>query len=178
MRRCPPPLYIIASIIAVLLLATAAPFSPADANGIVPKESHAEQAAGKAPANESANAPLASHWAGTSKTLCGPLKTDFRRCNAQQKIKFDLVQTGINLRGTYECAYGNATCRGSQNKGTVTQGTLDGTHLEMVVTTPNKSNCRYRGVLTDIMGKGTYKCVGGSELEERGTWRIQRADAD
>lgn len=166
----------IMAVVIISALVLVAGTHVAAANDIVPKATQAEQAAGRAPANESANAPLTSDWAGTSKVLCGARTSDFRRCNAQQKIKFNLVQTGINLKGTYECAYGNQTCRGSQNKGTVTRGTLDGTHLEMVVTTPDKSNCRYRGVLTNQLGKGTYKCVGGSELEERGTWRIQRAE--
>ncbi len=119
---------------------------------------------------------ITTNWAGTTKARCGPLTTDHSRCNAVQNIKLTLVQEGSKITGSYTCAYGNQTCRGAQNTGNVTEGSLKGEQVMFVVTTPDKSTCRYTGLLMQRSGKGAYSCIGGSQLNERGSWRIHAAE--
>jgi hypothetical protein len=116
-----------------------------------------------------------SHWAGTTKARCGTITTDHSRCNAVQNITLTLVQAGPKISGSYVCAYGNQNCRGMQEAGTISQGTLNGNQLEMVVMTPDRSTCRFSGILQHDSGKGSYHCKGGSQLDERGSWRIHRS---
>jgi hypothetical protein len=127
----------------------------------------AARAAGPAGANT-------SYWAGTTKVRCGPMSSDPTRCGAVQNITLTLVQDGSKVSGSYTCAYGNRNCRGMQEAGTVL-GTLDGNRLTVVVTTPDRSNCRFNGNLEQDSGKGNYHCTGGSQYQERGTWRIHRS---
>jgi hypothetical protein len=120
-------------------------------------------------------ASASSHWIGTTKARCGTMTTDHSRCSAVQNITLTLVEDGSKVNGSYVCAYGNQNCRGMQEAGTITQGTLNGDQLELVVMTPDRSVCRFRGILKHDSGKGSYYCKGGSQLDERGSWRIHRS---
>jgi hypothetical protein len=113
-----------------------------------------------------------SHWAGRTKAGCGTMTTDHSRCGAVQNITLTIVLDGSKVSGSYTCAYGNQNCRGMQEAGTISQGTLKGEQLELMVMTPDRSVCRFRGILKHDSGKGSYSCKGGSQLDERGSWRI------
>jgi hypothetical protein len=123
-----------------------------------------------------AEEPAISHWAGTTRARCGTLTTDHSRCGAVQNITLRLTQDGSNVGGSYTCAYGNANCRGMQDNGKITQGTLKGDQLELVIMAPDRSTCRFTGLLKQNSGKGSYYCKGGSQLDERGSWRVKRQD--
>ena len=127
-------------------------------------------------AAEPASGPSTSHWAGTTKARCGPMVTDQTRCSAVQNITLTLVQDGSKVSGAYTCAYGNQNCRGMQEVGTISEGTLKGNQLELVIMTPDRSTCRFNGLLKHESGKGSYYCKGGSQLDERGSWRIHRKE--
>jgi hypothetical protein len=116
-----------------------------------------------------------SHWVGTTKSRCGTITSDHSRCSAVQNITLTLVQDGSKVSGSYVCAYGNQNCRGMQEAGTITEGTLKGSQLELAIMTPDRSVCRFRGILEHESGKGSYYCKGGSQLDERGSWRIHRS---
>jgi hypothetical protein len=115
-------------------------------------------------------------WAGTTQARCGTLTTDHSRCGAVQNITLTLMQEGAKVTGSYTCAYGNQNCRGMQTTGTIVQGSLKGAQLELVIVTPDRSTCRYNGLLQEDTGKGSYYCKGGSQLDERGAWRVKRAE--
>jgi hypothetical protein len=63
-----------------------------------------------------------------------------------------------------------------QLNGKIIDGTLKGDRLAIEVMTPDRSTCRYNGILEQDSGKGNYSCKGGSQLGERGTWRLHRSD--
>jgi hypothetical protein len=115
-------------------------------------------------------------WAGTTRARCGTFTTDHSRCGAVQDITLNLAQTGGKISGSYTCAYGNLNCRGMQEKGSIERGSLKGNQLEFVVMAPDRSTCRFTGLLKEDSGKGTYSCKGGSQLDERGTWRVKRKE--
>jgi hypothetical protein len=62
-----------------------------------------------------------------------------------------------------------------QEVGTIIDGSLTGERIEFAVMTPDRSTCRYTGLLANDSGKGNYNCKGGSELGERGSWNIHRS---
>jgi|SRR5208283_439277 len=121
-------------------------------------------------------ASTTSQWTGTTKARCGTMTTDHSRCSAVQNITLTLAQDGSKISGSYTCAYGNTNCRGMQEAGKIEQGTLKGDHLELVIMTPDRSTCRFHGLLRGDSGKGSYYCKGGSQLDERGSWRIKRKE--
>jgi hypothetical protein len=123
-------------------------------------------------AKESSSA--SGRWAGATKARCGTFTTDHSRCNAVQNITLDLVQNADKVSGTYTCAYGNQNCRGMQEEGSISQGSIKGNQLALTTMTPERSTCRFSGIIENNAGKGTYYCKGGSQRDERGTWRIKR----
>jgi hypothetical protein len=128
-----------------------------------------------APAAGLAAEKVTSHWAGTTRARCGIGVTDHRRCGALQNITLTFVQQGSKILGSYTCAFGNKNCRGMQEVGTIIDGSLTGERIEFAVMTPDRSTCRYTGLLANDSGKGNYNCKGGSELGERGSWNIHRS---
>jgi hypothetical protein len=129
-----------------------------------------------APAADAPAGATTTHWSGTTTAGCQTFTTGQSRCRAVQNVKFTLIQENSKIKGTYECAYGNQPCRGQELKGEITDGSLNGENLFLRVSTPDKSVCLYRGVLSGRAGKGTYSCKGGTQTDERGTWRIQLAE--
>jgi hypothetical protein len=127
------------------------------------------------PAAALAAEKVTSHWAGTTRARCGIGVTDHRRCGALQNITLTFVQQGSKILGSYTCAYGSQNCRGMQEVGTIIDGLLNGERIEFAVMTPDRSTCRYTGLLANDSGKGNYNCKGGSELGERGSWNIHRS---
>jgi len=123
-----------------------------------------------------ADSKVTGHWAGTTKARCGTQVSDHSRCSAVQNITLTLVQDGTKITGAYTCAYGNQNCRGLQETGVIIAGSLDGNQLAIAVQTPDKSTCRFTGLLSHDSGKGSYHCNGGSQLSERGSWRIHRSN--
>lgn len=118
---------------------------------------------------------ITTHWVGTTQARCGSMVTEHNRCGAVQNITLSLVQDGTNISGSYTCAFGNMNCRGMQREGDITRGTLRGRRLEFSVMAPDRTVCRFTGLLEQDSGRGTYTCRGGSHLAERGTWRLQRS---
>lgn len=119
-----------------------------------------------------------SYWVGTTKARCGTQVTDHSRCGAVQNITLKLVREDKKLSGSYTCAFGNQNCRGMQATGELLQGTSDGNELSFVTMAPDRSTCRFSGLIEDDSAKGAYRCRGGSQLDERGSWRIQRASGE
>ena len=117
---------------------------------------------------------VSSYWAGTTQARCGNMVSDPARCNALQNITLTLVQEGTKITGAYTCAYGNQNCRDLQETGRIVNGSLKGNQLAISVQTPNRTTCRFTGLLSGDSGNGGYNCKGGSRPVERGSWRIHR----
>jgi hypothetical protein len=125
-------------------------------------------------AQENPGGATTSIWEGTTKARCNTMVTAHNRCNAVQNIKLTLVQQGSKITGSYACSYGNQNCRSMNESGKIKEGSLVDTDLRILVEMRDGSACRFTGILSGDSGKGTYSCKGGSELSERGSWRIKR----
>jgi hypothetical protein len=117
-----------------------------------------------------------SYWAGTTQARCSAMVSDRTRCNALQNITLMLVQDGTKITGVYTCAYVNQNCRDLQETGTIVNGSLKGNQLMISVQMPNRTSCRFTGLLSSDSGSGSYNCKGGSRPVERGSWRIHRSN--
>jgi hypothetical protein len=123
---------------------------------------------------------LTGNWTGTIRVI--PCNTAYTanggRCNAVNRIAFNLVQNDGNLTGEYKCAIGTMICRNgnADNYGTVQSGWVSGNQLAISVLVPaDVSNCRYTGVSnTPNTARGRYSCYQGGSLLEQGQWQLDR----
>jgi hypothetical protein len=122
-------------------------------------------------------ANVAGLWSGTSRVM-PPCFFSAGRCNAVNKITFNLTQNGEHIRGKYTCAYGNQICRkgGMDNQGKVVGGRVSSNQVRISIVIPNDvSNCYYNGMIYSANSiRGGYSCYQGGELVEEGNWDVQR----
>jgi hypothetical protein len=123
---------------------------------------------------------VAGLWSGTTRAM-PPCDFSAGRCNAVNKITFNLMQTGKHLKGKYTCAYGNMICRhgNADNSGKVVSGKVSGNQVRLSVVIPaDVSNCYYNGVMTSPTTiHGSYQCYNGGELVEEGMWDVSQSAA-
>jgi hypothetical protein len=126
---------------------------------------------------------LTGLWRGEIRVIPCPAympATEAGRCNAINRITFNLRQTESSLEGTYNCANGTLVCRDENTTtyGTVTGGTLSGRNLSMRVLLPGDlSSCLYNGLETSPGAmRGSYRCYQGGGLVEYGQWQVSRAE--
>lgn len=123
---------------------------------------------------------MTGNWTGTIRVI--PCNTAYTsnggRCNAVNRIEFNLVQDDGDLSGAYRCAIGNMICRAGNttNYGTVQSGWVSGNQLSISVFLPGDlSNCRYTGNSeTPNTARGRYSCYQGGSLVEQGQWQLDR----
>jgi hypothetical protein len=114
-------------------------------------------------------------WSGTSVASCEKLMTEFGRCNAQQKITFNIVRNDSKYVGTYSCAYGNMVCRNGNDLGKIVGVTMTGSDLTRLrVELPDGSSCLFSGTFQKEKVIGTYQCYGGASIIEQGSWQASR----
>ena len=114
-------------------------------------------------------------WSGTSVASCERFMTEFGRCNAQQKITFNIVRNDSKYVGTYSCAYGSMVCRNGNDLGKIVGVTLTGSDLTRLrVELPDGSSCLFSGIFQKEEVGGTYQCYGGAAIIEQGSWRASR----
>ena len=106
------------------------------------------------------------------------MEPDLSRCNAVQKITFQIFQNGSELSGHYVCAFGNMVCRDTNTTGKIADGTARHRGIALRVMLPDGSSCLYNGRLAqhsrNVM-QGTYFCMQGGGYLEQGSFRIQRS---
>jgi len=127
------------------------------------------------PASIPVSANVGGRWSGTSVASCMTFQTPAGRCNAQQKITFDLIQRESGFTGAYTCAYGNMVCRNGNNKGRIESVTTSGTDTTLLrVQLPDGTSCMFKGVFQESQVNGGYTCYGGASIIEQGSWRASR----
>ena len=132
-------------------------------------------ASGTQPASIPVSANVGGWWSGTSIASCMAFQTPAGRCNAQQKITFDLIQKESGFAGSYSCAYGNMVCRNGNNKGRIESVTTLGTDFTLLrVQLPDGTSCTFKGVFQESQVSGGYTCYGGAAIIEQGSWRASR----
>lgn len=148
--------------------------------------SAAAPAAQTAPAAESGanqESDFTGLWEGISTSACLPMQPDASRCNAVQKITFQLFQQGSNLTGHYTCATGNMVCRDSNTTGTIANGRVRAGGVDWRVMLPDGSSCLYHGRLSGNNSRsnpqsrltGGYFCMQGGGYIEKGSYQVERS---
>ena len=114
-------------------------------------------------------------WRGNSSAECAMLIPDETRCGAVNDITLTLLQQGAKVSGFYKCSYGNMDCRNGNETGKVALGTMGTDLLQMRVMMPDGSDCIFDGRLKSDAIEGSYLCLQGGGLIERGIWRTRRS---
>lgn len=117
---------------------------------------------------------IEGQWSGTSVASCMAFRTPSGRCNAQQKITFNVVKTASVLKGQYSCAYGNMACRNGNDSGRIDAVTTENDFTLIRVQLSDGTSCLYRGVFEKAHVRGVYTCYGGAGVIEQGSWRAAR----
>lgn len=114
-------------------------------------------------------------WRGNSSAECAMLIPDETRCGAVNDITLTLLQQGAKVGGFYKCSYGNMDCRNGNETGKVALGTMGTYLLQMRVMMPDGSDCIFNGRPKSDAIEGSYLCLQGGGLIERGIWRARRS---
>jgi hypothetical protein len=118
-------------------------------------------------------------WKGKSIEACelGLLGSQSPgRCNAIEKITFNLKQTGDKLSGTYHCEYGTMVCRDEAHNGHIMYGSVHGDALSITILLPSDgSSCTFIGRYGGEKMTGSYTCYEGGGLVDQGSWQVAQA---
>ena len=120
---------------------------------------------------ENSDVNLTGTWKGT-RTATGAAALEYRI----RSIKFDLVQSGETLSGSYKCYAGkkaNADC--NNPLGTITSDTIHGGKIKIdVQALPNSLRCSFKGSVAGAKMNGNYSCYAGGSLASIGVWNASR----
>lgn len=98
------------------------------------------------------------------------------RCNAIEKITFNLKQAGDKLSGTYNCEYGTMVCRDEAHNGHIMYGSVRGDALSFTILLPSDgSSCTFDGRYGSEKMTGSYTCYQGGGLVDQGSWQVTQA---
>lgn len=121
------------------------------------------------------SADIGGQWSGVSVASCIPFQTPSGRCNAQQKVTFDLTKNDSGWSGSYSCAYGNMVCRNGNDLGQIASVTSSGGDFTLIrVQLSDGTSCLFRGIFEKAKVNGVYSCYGGAAVIEQGSWRASR----
>jgi hypothetical protein len=136
--------------------------------------------ANRPPLVDGPTSDISGDWQGITRVLACQTQGS-GRCEAVNRVRFSLIQSGAHIRGEYRCAYGNFECRhgGTDTDGYVQWGDIRGSEVRLDVLLPSDlSSCLYNGNVTAREIVGTYQCYEGGGIIEQGTWQMVRTGSD
>jgi len=97
------------------------------------------------------------------------------RCGAMVLISLSMFQNETKITGVYRCATGNMMCRNLDTVGKIATGTISGARVSLRVVLEDVSSCLFEGTFSEDTGSGSYICLQGAGIVERGSFRVKRA---
>ncbi len=85
-----------------------------------------------------------------------------------QRITLVMFQNGVQISGSYRCAYGNENCRDLAETGVIRNGQMTARLLRIVVMLEDGSMCRFTGIPENGILRGRYQCHWGGPMEQGG----------
>ena len=128
-------------------------------------------ALGLAQSPQDSDINLTGTWKGT-RTTTGEAVQEYKI----RSIKFELVQKGESLSGSYQCYAGKkATTDCANPVGKVTDGKFGDGQLKIDVQVyPNSYSCSFTGSVAGSKMSGRYSCYAGGTLSSIGVWKASR----
>ena len=115
---------------------------------------------------------LAGMWEGTSVSDCSGMAP----CLGLKQISFTLLTTSIDgLRGFYSCEQTTAACDLFNDRGVITNASLNRQLLSVEVALPDDQNCTFRSVAAPVKMEGRFFCKQRAVVIDRGVWRAERS---
>jgi hypothetical protein len=110
-------------------------------------------------------------WQGSSFGVCiGRLP----RCGYVVLISLSMIQDHSEISGFYRCARGNSLCRNMNTEGKIAVGSISGSNVSLRLMFEDVSSCIFNGTFSQDEGSGSYMCMQGGGLVERGYWKVRR----
>jgi hypothetical protein len=110
-------------------------------------------------------------WQGSSFGAC---MARLPRCGAVVLISLSMIQDESKITGFYRCATGNTICRNLNTEGNIAVGTISGSSVSLRVMFEDVSSCLFNGTFSTESGSGSYICMQGGGMVERGHWKVRR----
>ena len=126
---------------------------------------------------------LSGVWQGEIRVLpCSPgIPPELGRCDAVNRITFNLQQSDTAVTGNYRCSIGTTVCRSENTteRGRLIDGSVSGRNVTLRVLLPGDlSSCLYNGVDSATQIGGSYRCYQGGGLVETGQWSVHRGSSE
>jgi hypothetical protein len=110
-------------------------------------------------------------WQGSSFGVC---IARLPRCGNVVLISLSMIQDQSEISGFYRCAWGNALCRNMNTEGKIAVGSISGSNVSLRLMFEDVSSCIFSGTFSQDQGSGSYMCMQGGGLVERGYWKVRR----
>lgn len=115
---------------------------------------------------------LAGMWEGTSVSDCAGMAP----CRGLKQISFTLLTTPTDsLRGFYSCEQTTAACDFFNDRGVITNASLNRRLLSVEVALPDDQSCTFRSVAAPVKMEGRFFCKQRAVVIDRGVWRAERS---
>jgi hypothetical protein len=115
---------------------------------------------------------LAGMWEGTSVSDCYGMAP----CLGLKQISFTLFATPIDgLGGFYNCEQTTAACDFFNDRGVITNASLNRQLLSVEVALPDDQSCIFRSVAAPVEMEGRFFCKQRAVVIDRGVWRAERS---
>jgi hypothetical protein len=124
--------------------------------------------------DRTAEVDLQGVWDGITVNDCSPVQVDPSRCRAVERISFTMLRQSQRSWGFYRCAPGTTPCYDQVDRGEIKYLQLTGRVLWFRVMRDDYSSCLFDTIPTADRMRGIFWCFQGSELIERGFWRVER----
>jgi hypothetical protein len=112
-------------------------------------------------------------WDGRSTGSC---HARMGRCGTVE-ISLSMIQNESQVSGIYRCATGSVPCRNLIYNGRIAVGTISGQSVSLRIMFEDVSSCIFSGTFSDLGGRGSYICMQGGGIVDRGIWQVKRADS-
>ncbi|HEX4210457.1 MAG TPA: hypothetical protein VHY56_08695 [Candidatus Binataceae bacterium] len=111
-------------------------------------------------------------WQGTSVSDC----TGMAPCRGLKQITFTMLPSRSGgLGGFYRCAQITAACDNYNDRGLITNASVNHRLLSVNVELPDDQSCIFRSVARPVEMEGRFFCKQRAVLIDRGVWRAERS---
>jgi hypothetical protein len=113
-------------------------------------------------------------WEGIAVNGCGFVQMERTRCHAVVNIALTMTQQGSTVGGSYKCSTGTMMCRKLNDTGEIAYGAVREGGLSLRVILPDGSSCIFQSKRLGDRMAGSYICLQGAAIVERGQWEVER----
>lgn len=117
------------------------------------------------------NFALAGVWEGTSVSDCSGMTL----CEGLRWITFTMLPASTgDLDGFYRCEQNTAACESYNDRGVITEASVNRRLLSVNVALPDDQECIFRSLAAPVKMQGRFYCKQRAIEVDHGVWRAER----